>query len=216
MSWIHGLSERLKALVRRGQLERQLEEDIRFHIEMETEKNVRAGMTVEEARRAAERAFGRVEDTKESVRDERGVGMIENLMRETRFALRRLRRRPTFTAVVVITLGLGIGATTSIFSVVKSVLLDPLPYPNGERLVLLGHEYLQDGTPQTAEAHDRIVFRLPGGRPIARRDGSVRPRLDEPHRRRASGAHPRFVHDRQHVLDLAGQPDPGPAFQRRG
>ena len=148
MSWIHGLSERLKALVRRGQLERQLEEDIRFHIEMETEKNVRAGMTEEEARRAAERAFGRVEDTKESVRDERGVGMIENLMRETRFALRRLRRRPTFTAVVVITLGLGIGATTSIFSVVKSVLLDPLPFPDGERLVLLGHEYLQDGTPR--------------------------------------------------------------------
>ena len=120
MSWIQGLSERLRALVRRDQLERQLEEEIRFHIEMETERNVSAGMTEEEARRSAERAFGRVEATKESVRFERGGRLIEDLMRETRFALRRLRRRPTFTAVVVLTLGLGIGATTSIFSVVKS------------------------------------------------------------------------------------------------
>ncbi len=148
MSWIHGLSERLRALVRRDQLERQLEEEIRFHIEMETERNVGAGMTVEEARRKAERAFGRVEATKESVRFERGVSLIENLMRETRFALRRLRRRPTFTAVVVLTLGLGIGATTSIFSVVKSVLLDPLPFPNAERLVVVGHQYLQEGEPR--------------------------------------------------------------------
>ncbi len=170
MSWIHGLSQRLKALVRRGQLERQLEKDIRFHIEMETEKNVRAGMTEEEARRAARSAFGRVEDTKESVRDERGVGLIENLMRETRFALRRLRRRPTFTAVVVIYPRPGDRRDHVDLQRGEVRAARPASLPGRGAPGAAWPRVQPRGDAKTAGPHDRIVFRLP--RPIAERGGS--------------------------------------------
>jgi predicted permease len=133
--------ERLRALVRRDEMEADLADEIRLHIELEIEENIRAGMEPEAARRAALLRFGGVEKTKEDVRDERGVRPLEDLVADVRFAARSLRKTPGFTAAVVLTLALGIGANTAIFSVLNGVVLRPLDFPDSDRLVELCEEH---------------------------------------------------------------------------
>jgi len=128
MAWYHELRAAARALVRRRQDERELDEEVRFHLDMEARALERAGLHPEEARRQALRAFGGVDRYKEEVRDERGTRSLEDLAQDARFAWRALRRRPGLTAVATLTLALGIGATTALFGVVKSVLLTPLPW----------------------------------------------------------------------------------------
>jgi len=126
---------RLSWLWRRAEQESGLDEEIRFHIEKQTEKNLAAGMSPEEARLDALRRFGGVERVKELTRDEVRVAWMEDLARDLRYAVRMLRNAPGFAAVSIATLGVGLGAATAVFSVVNAVLLRPLPYPEAERIV---------------------------------------------------------------------------------
>src|SRR5215475_6089283 len=98
-SMLRTLFHRLRASLRRGKVEREMERELRFHLEMETAENIRRGMSEEEARRAALRSFGGVERTKENLRDARGLGWLEDALQDFRYALRALRRKPGFAAV---------------------------------------------------------------------------------------------------------------------
>ena len=129
--------KKLRALRHGTALDRQLDAELRFHVDMETQKYIAEGVPPDEARSRAMRNFGPMGKHKEDARDARGVRWMEELAADLRYGVRTLRRNPAFAVIAILTLGLGIGANTAIFSVINGVLLKPLPYEHADRLVLV-------------------------------------------------------------------------------
>ena len=148
--WLSDLRYRLRALLRRRDLERELDDELQFHLEREADKLVKEGLPPDEAMRQARLRFGGLSRIKDDSRDSRGLSLFDTLAGDLRYASRRLRAEPGFTAVVVLTLAIGIGGTAAIFSAVNPILFETLPYPQARRIVMIQEHYgggrLSDGT----------------------------------------------------------------------
>ncbi|MBL9204860.1 MAG: hypothetical protein JNN01_07230, partial [Opitutaceae bacterium] len=137
--------QRLLNLARRKRWEQEMAEEMRHHLEQQTQLNREGGMEESEARWAAQRQFGHVAGIQERARDARFPGWWDAFSRDVRLGVRALGRNPGFTLVVVLTLAIGVGANTAMFSIVNAVLLRPLPFPEADRLVMVWTEHRQTG-----------------------------------------------------------------------
>ncbi len=137
MRWSTKFRSAVRSIFYRRQAESDLDNELQYHLQQEIESNVRAGMASEQARFAAQKLVGSVSLYKEECRDARGTGLIENFIRDLDYAVRMLRRTPLFTAVAIITLALGIGANTTVFTFVENILLRSLPVRDPQQLLVL-------------------------------------------------------------------------------
>jgi predicted permease len=140
MSWVSVIASRLRAVFEHKRLERELDDEVRFHIEMQMEDNLKLGMNPEDARYAALRSFGAVEPMRERYREQRALVLVETVAQDIRYTVRILRKSLGFTATSVAVLALGIGGNTAMFSVLHAVLFRPLPYQSPEQLAMLWSE----------------------------------------------------------------------------
>ena len=134
MRWFHKLSLRFRSVFRRGSVEQELSDELRFHLERMIEAEVATGMPAEEARYSALRELGGVEQIKEECRDMRRTNLLEDLIQDARYGLRVLAKSPGFTAVAILTLALGIGASTAVFTLLDAILLRLLPVAEADQL----------------------------------------------------------------------------------
>jgi putative ABC transport system permease protein len=135
MYWLRFTRLRLEALLRKERVEEEMDAELRFHLMMRAQENIRGGMTPERATRDARRRFGSLDRVKDAAREIKGGGMLGTLLQDVRYSVRMMLKTPVVTVVAVLTLAAGVGANTAIFSVVNAVLLKALPYHNSERLV---------------------------------------------------------------------------------
>jgi len=149
---------RMRALLRRDAVENELEDELRFHFDREVEKFLQAGLTPTEARRRARLAVGGSEQIKEECREARGVHFLETLGQDIRYGLRMLRKSPGFTVVAILTLALGIGANTAIFTLLNAAILRLLPVPEAGRLVAVSQEVRRLNGPIHRNVHDDASF----------------------------------------------------------
>ena len=145
--WLFTIPLRLRSLFRWAQADLELDDELRDHLERKTEEYVAQGMAREEAQRRARLELGGIEQTNEKCRDPRGVNFLETLLQDLRFGLRTLRKSPGFTAVAALTLALGIGSATTIFSAIQNILLDPFPYTDAQRVVAIQIHDTASGRP---------------------------------------------------------------------
>ena len=158
MRFLRRFFARLRNMGTKREGDARMSEEIEEHIAFQTDENIRAGVPPVEARRRAVLKFGGVESAKEEYRAERRALLIENIFQDARYGLRTLRKSPGFSVVAILTIALGIGATTAIFSVVDATLLNPLPYPHPEQLVRIVDDLpgvgVQDVGMSVPEWHD--------------------------------------------------------------
>jgi predicted permease len=145
---LNDLLYRLRALIHRREMDAEVDDELRDHIEQETEKYRRAGFTPNEAVRRAHLALGRSEQVKQQSRDSRGTKFVEDLLQDLRYAMRSFAKTPGLTTLIVLSLAIGIGANTAIFSVTSTLLLKPLPYPAPDRIAILWLRSPGIGIPQ--------------------------------------------------------------------
>ncbi len=185
------LSSLARNVFRKERNELDLDEEVRGFVELLAAEKIKSGMSARDARRQAMIETGGTEQVKEQVREVRAGAFFETLLQDLRYGLRQLRRSPGFTAVAVVTLALGIGANTAIFSVVNAVLLRPLPYPDSDRLVVIWQTYrefpkvqvsgpaLMDWRDQSRSFDQVGAYRIEGGYNLTGRGVSplVRPSI---------------------------------------
>ena len=170
--WFYKVRLRLRTLLRRDQVERELDEEFRYHLDQRMEQEIARGLAREDARRVAVRAMEGVEQKKEECRDMRRVNFIEALLQDLRYALRTLARSPGFTAAAVIALALGIGGSSAIFSVVEGVALRPLAAPQSDQLVRL-YETIPGTAPNSAAPNsNRNPYSIPDYLDLAKENGA--------------------------------------------
>ncbi len=137
MALLRGLIRRAAGLAKRKTVEQEMDDEIRFHLEMQAQDNIRSGMAPEDAKAVAAQIFGPVAKAKELCREQKGLPAVESIFQDVKYGIRKLAGMPLFTAAALLTLGLGIGGNTTVFTVLNAVLLRPLPFPDPARITLV-------------------------------------------------------------------------------